>query len=279
METQEWLQQLETRLNRVQTRTDFTTKGQRVVVEGSTDLEALCQKELKEEGGGWPKIKKEVAGVLAKEMAKQLELTLGQTPPQDWTLEAVNAEEEGRRTVALSLFTFYRSLSTRGCVINVLEVWKWDSDAGESNRKEGNFKLALDYGLRMLEVKAQLQEVLETEMRRYARLNVVGDYAALLEPSEGTPAPKRFLLYVEKCDTEQRNVRARRAADDAAGNAGGDKGAAKGGKAAGHEKGEKGEKGKQGDKGKGKKGGKDNKGKNKGKGKGKGKKGKPNDQA
>ncbi len=162
-ELEEWADNTDWRVSNTEKRTEFMAKGQKVVVEGSVDVEANYQTNVAQQGGGgWRTCKLEVPGVLAQEMAKPLHLTLGGTPPDLWTEEAALAKEEGRKNVALKLLSFYQSLVAPRVLVNIREVWKNNVETGEPERKAGNFKLVLDHGKEMHEIKSVLIGCLET---------------------------------------------------------------------------------------------------------------------
>ena len=164
--------------------------------------------------------------------------------------------------MALKLLSFYQSLVAPRVLVNMHEVWKNNVEIGEPERKAGNFKLVLDHGKEMHEIKSVLIGCLENQMRLYAPMEVSGQ-PPLPALGDGEVA-KRFLVYVQKTPTEmERNVRARTEAADAVGG-GADAAAVDGDKGKGKDKGKaKGKKGKDG-KGKGK--GKKAKGRGKGRG-------------
>ena len=97
---------------------------------------------------------------------------------------------------------------------------KGKKDKDGRTRLEACFTLQLDFGQRMLEVKAALQECLENELRLKSGLQVTGRTAA------ASPA-RRCLVYVEK--TQEERESARRRLNEGTAQASG-KGGGKGGK-------------------------------------------------
>eukprot|EP00973_Karenia_brevis_P095574 12428003-Karenia_brevis.AAC.1 len=64
----------------------------------------------------------------------------------------------------------YGALSAKGTLLNISEQYRQSDGKGQRERIKGQFVLFLDTGLRMMQAKAALVEQLETETRRYSRL-------------------------------------------------------------------------------------------------------------
>lgn len=92
-------------------------------------------------------------------MVSFLGLDMGAVEPTDWTAEFLQAESEHLREVAANIWTMYYALTRPKVILNVTAVTKWDAETEEKRRKEGNFKIMLDHGLRMVEIKAALTQV------------------------------------------------------------------------------------------------------------------------
>eukprot|EP00973_Karenia_brevis_P043499 6027690-Karenia_brevis.AAC.1 len=161
---------------------DFQSKGQRIVVVDSGALEALYLDTVQEGNGGWKRMKEEAAGALSKEMALAFGLTMGHEDPADWAKgPGAEGEDEGKRDLAAALMSFHGALSTRGVIINVDPATRRSDDG---------------------KVRAALEEVLETELRRYARVEVKGGVALPPRPA-GDAQVKCPLAWVEKTASEK----------------------------------------------------------------------------
>jgi hypothetical protein len=200
---------------------DWMARGSHLVVEGSERLEALwglCTRIDFDGGFNYARLKAEAPAALAKEVAEALGLALGSSEPDSWTKEDVTAEGEEKLVEAEAVRKLYKALVAKGSLVNVHEA-RHRPEGGDRVRKPKGFTLQLDHGCRKDEAKSALVEVLETELRRHARLPC-RNAEPLPDLPEGEVA-KHFLVYVEPTEAQKQSRK---------GDKGKDKGKGKGSK-------------------------------------------------
>ena len=219
---------------------DFVAKGRFVVLEGAAEVESLYIKETGTDGGGYRAFKEGIPGALRKDLEAALGVKIHSNEGSEEDRASIKLVEDALSAprVLLNAQLQYEQGKGKGKKGKGKGKSKGQDKGkgGEKTRRKEHFVLQLAFGQRMLSVKQELEERLETRLREAAGLDVSRarglaqqEADTEMQGNEGAEAveKKRFLVYVEKTEAE-REARKRRREQEA--EKGKSKGKGKGGK-------------------------------------------------